>query len=164
MNNFLEKPEVGASRRHGEKTISGAMSQSRFTISYQKNGSLHDRIYLSISLANNHVFPHATGTSSGQLLTWLRNSPVLASQFCPYIRPKELDYFGEDPESTRKSIHTRRENIFQVSHKWLRFALIRSAIGPKGPVPAVEYHSKALYKTLVMIHCELIQDAYPTTS
>lgn len=35
----------------------------------------------------------------------------------------------------------------------------RSDINPKGLVPAIEYHGKALYESLVL--CEFLEDAYP---
>ena len=59
--------------------------------------------------------------------------------------------------------YKKEKHFLGTRDSWAQLELIAKAkrvdINPKGLVPAIEYHGKALYESLIL--CEFLEDAYP---
>ncbi|KAI0050796.1 glutathione S-transferase [Auriscalpium vulgare] len=97
------------------------------------------------------VFPHATGEALKTVNKHSQPQDLVfySGWFCPYVQrtwialeEKGIAYEYKEVDPYRKEKHFLD-------------------INPKGLVPAVEYHGKPLYESLIL--CEFLEDAFPST-
>ncbi|KAJ7287104.1 glutathione-S-transferase [Mycena rebaudengoi] len=95
------------------------------------------------------VFPHATGAATATVEAHKEPQELTfyASWFCPFaqrgwitLEEKGIPYRYNEVNPYNKDKHLLD-------------------INPRGLVPAVEYHGKALYESIII--CEFLEDAYP---
>ncbi|KAJ7151722.1 glutathione-S-transferase [Mycena filopes] len=92
-----------------------------------------------MAIPDEDIFPHATGNATCNLF--------YAGWFCPYVQRTWITLEEKGVPYQYKEV-----NPYKKEKHFLD-------INPKGLVPAVEYHGKALYESLVL--CEFLDDAYP---
>ncbi|KAJ7496836.1 glutathione-S-transferase [Mycena latifolia] len=95
------------------------------------------------------IFPHATGTALSTVEAHKEPQELIfyAGWFCPYVQRTWICLEEKGIPYQYKEV-----NPYKKEKHFLD-------INPKGLVPAVEYHGKALYESLVL--CEFLDDAYP---
>ncbi|GAA5831762.1 hypothetical protein JCM11251_003870 [Rhodosporidiobolus azoricus] len=96
--------------------------------------------------------PHATGEASKTVEAHAKENPLVfhAGWFCPFVQrvwitleEKGIDYQYNEVNPYHKEPHFLK-------------------INPKGLVPAIEYHGKALYDSLIVM--EFLESAFPSST
>ncbi|KAJ7876132.1 glutathione-S-transferase [Mycena olivaceomarginata] len=95
------------------------------------------------------LFPHATGNAISTVEAHKEPQELIfyAGWFCPFVQRSWIVLEEKGIPYQYKEV-----NPYKKEKHFLD-------INPKGLVPAVEYHGKALYESLVL--CEFFEDAYP---
>ncbi|KAJ7169133.1 glutathione-S-transferase [Mycena crocata] len=95
------------------------------------------------------IFPHATGTALATADAHRDPQELIfyAGWFCPFVQRTwiSLEEKGIPYQYVEVNPYKKEKHFLDIN--------------PKGLVPAVEYHGKALYESLVL--CEFLEDAYP---
>lgn len=103
-----------------------------------------------MSIPDEKIFPHATGLAAKTVEKHQGPQELVfyAGWFCPFVQRTWIAL------EERGIPHQYKEvNPYKKEKHFLD-------INPKGLVPAIEYHGKALYESLVL--CEFLEDAYPS--
>ncbi|KAJ6589939.1 glutathione-S-transferase [Mycena vulgaris] len=102
-----------------------------------------------MSIPDEHIFPHATGAALATVEAHKEPQELIfyAGWFCPFVQRSWICLEEKGIPYQYKEV-----NPYKKEKHFLD-------INPKGLVPAVEYHGKALYESLVL--CEFFEDAYP---
>ncbi|KAJ6593409.1 glutathione S-transferase [Mycena capillaripes] len=100
-------------------------------------------------IPDEQIFPHATGNAISTVEAHKEPQELIfyAGWFCPYVQRSWITLEEKGIPYQYKEV-----NPYKKEKHFLD-------INPKGLVPAVEYHGKALYESLVL--CEFFDDAYP---
>ncbi|KAJ6631525.1 glutathione-S-transferase [Mycena sp. CBHHK59/15] len=102
-----------------------------------------------MSIPDEQIFPHATGTAAATVEAHKEPQELIfyAGWFCPYVQRSWicLEEKGIPYQYSEVNPYKKEKHFLDIN--------------PKGLVPAVEYHGKALYESLVI--CEFLEDAYP---
>ncbi|KAJ6491786.1 glutathione-S-transferase [Mycena vitilis] len=95
------------------------------------------------------IFPHATGNAISTVEAHKEPQELIfyAGWFCPFVQRSWITLEEKGIPYQYKEV-----NPYKKEKHFLD-------INPKGLVPAVEYHGKALYESLVL--CEFFEDEYP---
>ncbi|KAJ7743826.1 glutathione-S-transferase [Mycena metata] len=102
-----------------------------------------------MSIPDEQIFPHATGNAVSTVEAHKDPQELVfyAGWFCPFVQRTWITLEEKGIPYQYKEV-----NPYKKEKHFLD-------INPKGLVPAVEYHGKALYESLVL--CEFLDDAYP---
>ncbi|KAI0261257.1 glutathione-S-transferase [Gloeopeniophorella convolvens] len=104
-----------------------------------------------MAIPDANIFPHATGAAANTVdrHTVAADLVFYSGWFCPYVQRAWIAL-----EEKKISYQYKEVNPYLKEKHFLE-------INPKGLVPAVEYKSKALYESLIIL--EFLEDAYPDT-
>ncbi|KAF8132219.1 glutathione-S-transferase [Mycena galopus ATCC 62051] len=102
-----------------------------------------------MGVPDEQIFPHATGNAISTVEAHKEPQELIfySGWFCPYVQRSWITLEEKGIPYQYKEV-----NPYKKEKHFLD-------INPKGLVPAVEYHGKALYESLVL--CEFFEDAYP---
>jgi len=102
------------------------------------------------SIPDEQIHPHATGVAAQTVDNHQQPQELVfyAGWFCPFVQRSWITLEEKGIPYQYKEV-----NPYKKEKHFLD-------INPKGLVPALEYHGKALYESLVI--CEFLEDAYPS--
>ncbi|KAJ7072667.1 glutathione-S-transferase [Mycena amicta] len=102
-----------------------------------------------MSTSDAQIFPHATGAAAQTVEAHSGSQELIfhAGWFCPFVQRSWICL-----EEKGIPYQYNEVNPYKKEKAFL-------AINPKGLIPALEYHGKALYESLII--CEFLEDAYP---
>jgi len=103
-----------------------------------------------MSLPDEKIYPRATGRAAQTVARHQEKDDLVfySGWFCPFVQRAWITL-----EEKNISYWYKEVNPYKKEEHFL-------AINPKGLVPAIEWHGKALYESLVI--CEFLEDAYPS--
>ncbi|KAI0061960.1 glutathione-S-transferase [Artomyces pyxidatus] len=104
------------------------------------------------------IFPHATEKALETVASHSAPQDLIfyAGWFCPFVQRTWIALEEKGIPYQYKEV-----NPYHKEKHFLGESLYSSYINPKGLVPAIEYHGKPLYESLII--CEFLEDAFPST-